>query len=61
MEAHSSFGQADPSTALRGPVARLAPIGGAPEALPPQPADMHPKKVTVLKVTGVELVTLSYF
>ena len=23
--------------------------------------DMHPKKVTVLKVTGVELVTLSYF
>ncbi|MDY5122392.1 MAG: fibronectin type III domain-containing protein [Treponema sp.] len=24
-------------------------------------SDMHPKKVTVLKVTGVELVTLSYF
>ena len=23
--------------------------------------DMHPKKVTVLKVTGVELVTLFYF
>ena len=23
--------------------------------------DLHPKKVTVLKVTGVELVTLSYF
>ena len=25
------------------------------------PLDLHPKKVTVLKVTGVELVTLSYF
>ena len=24
-------------------------------------SDMHPKKVTVLKVTGVELVTLFYF
>ena len=24
-------------------------------------SDLHPKKVTVLKVTGVELVTLSYF
>ena len=23
--------------------------------------DMHPKKVTVLKVTGVDLVTLFYF
>ena len=23
--------------------------------------DMHPKKVTVLKITGVEMVTLSYF
>lgn len=28
----------DPSTALRDPATRLAPIGGAPEALPPQPA-----------------------
>ena len=28
----------DSSTALRDPVARLAPIGGAPEALPPQQA-----------------------
>ena len=27
----------------------------------PQNADLHPKKVTVLKVTGVELVTLFYF
>ena len=27
----------------------------------PFSCDMHPKKVTVLKVTGVELVTLSYF
>ena len=25
------------------------------------PADMHPKKVTVLKVTGVNLVTLFIF
>ena len=27
----------------------------------PAAFDMHPKKVTVLKVTGVDLVTLFYF
>ena len=45
------------------PAGEKAP-GMAPSANEDGPAgvhDMHPKKVTVLKVTGVELVTLSYF
>ena len=36
-------------------------VEGGELPLVPVKTDMHPNKVTVLKVTGVELVTLSYF
>ena len=40
---------------------KVFPCAGTLLPATPSPSDMHPKKVTVLKVTGVELVTLSYF
>ena len=41
--------------------ARFRSLMDGPRSGRKREVDMHPKKVTVLKVTGVELVTLSYF